>query len=128
MKKTISGSTITFAFEGLDSVIFDAAKVHTDVTAQAVMHGFSARIGDAAAIPKNEANNFTVTEAMRKEEVVALVNHYESGSAEWNIGGRAKKAAPQNATILKIAEARGCTYEQAEAYIAEKFTGELISL
>jgi hypothetical protein len=90
-----------------------------------------ARLGDNAAISRNQPDGtvITVTEAMRREAVLELANHYASGTDDWNIGGtRARKPAPQNATILKVATARGITYEQAEAYIAEKFMGELISL
>lgn len=130
MKKAISGNTITFTFDGLEPVVFDTTATSAAVRERATIHGFMARLGDNAAISRNQPDGsvITVTEAMRREAVLELANHYASGTEDWNIGGRTRKPAPQNATILKVAAARGITYEQAEAYIAEKFMGELISL
>lgn len=130
MKKVIEAGKITFTFTGEESVVFDPAKASEACRNHAVLHGFSARIGDNAAIVRKQPDGTvaTVTEAMRREAVLELVNHYESGTEDWNTRTRATRAAPQNATILKIATTRGITYEEAEAYIAEKLMGELVSL
>ena len=117
MKKAISGSIITFTFEGEASVVFDASRAHADTMSAAMMHGFSQRIGDNAAIPKSADNNWTITEAMRREAVLELVTHYESGTEAWNIPGTGRKLV-QNAVILQLATTAGISYEAMQAKLA----------
>lgn len=126
MKKSINtvANTVTFTFEGLDAIVLKMADVNPSNQAYAALHGMAARIGDAAAIPKTEANAFTVTEAMRRDAVAEMVAHYTGGSAEWNLRVSERKA-PQNATIAAIAAKMGISYQEAEAYIAEKMLAEL---
>ena len=127
MKKTIDAvaRTVTFTFDGLAPVIFGLGTVSQQNQDYATLHGFAARIGDNAAIQKSADNGFKVTEAMRREAVLELTEHYASGSTDWSPVARKPKAAPQNATILAIAAKRGCTYAEAEAWIAEKMLAEL---
>jgi len=126
MKKQISGTIVTFTFDGLDSVMFDATKVSAPNRAYAEMHGWQARIGDNAAIARKDKNGnvVTVTEAMRREAVLELVNHYQSDSTDWTVRG-GTRAAPQNPTILAIAAKLGLTYEQAEAEVQKRMLAEL---
>jgi len=119
MKKSVSGHLITFTFEGdLTPIVFDASNVNTSIREHAIMHGFMARLGDAAAIPKSETNGFTVTEAMRREAVLELAEHYQSGTDAWNLRASTTKAPKQNPAILALATALGKTYAEAEAHIA----------
>lgn len=127
MKKVIDikAMSVQFTFEdGLEPVTLRLDDVTEANKDYAMLHGMAARIGDNAAIAKSKENNFIVTEAMRKAAVVELVEHYTSGSADWSPKARAK-TAPQNATIAAIAAKRGCTYAEAEAWIAEKMLEEL---
>jgi hypothetical protein len=129
MKKTINAAakSVTFSFDGLPAVTLS---MH-DVTAQnrdyAELHGFAARIGDAAALTKSAENNFIVSEAMRREAVVELVEHYRSGTTDWNVRTSARKA-PQNPTILAIAAKLGISYTEAEAEIQRRMLAELAEL
>lgn len=129
MKKAIEGTKVIFSFkDGLAPVVFDATRAHADNRAYAEMHGWQQRIGDAAAIPREQPDGtvITVTEAMRREAILELVNHYESGAARWALReAGAPKAAKQSPVILALAAKRGCTYEEAEAYIAAQFLNEL---
>lgn len=124
MKKSIDvkTATITFTFDGLEPVVFDTTKAAESVREYAELHGFMARVGDNAAIARKDAGG-TVTEAMRREAVLELVNHYESGASEWALKGT--RAAPQNPTILAIAAKRGCSYAEAEAFLAAQFLEDL---
>ena len=117
MKRKIEAGKIVFTFEGYESIVFDSNKASLPNISYATMHGFNQRIGDSAASSK--------TEGERRDAVQQMIAHYESGSADWNIKGDGKRAAPQNATILAIANKRGCTYAEAEAWIAEKMLAEL---
>ncbi len=127
MKKQIDAvaQTVTFSFdEGLDTITLSMRKVSPAVATYAMLHGFAARVGDNAAIAKKQADGsvITVTEEMRRNAVKELVDHYESGSAEWNTG---RKAAALNPAILALAEKLGKSYAEAQAYIVAKAVAEL---
>lgn len=127
MKKIINteARTVTFTFDGdVAPVTCDASKLSKSNADYAILFGLGHRIGDNAAIPKSKENNFTVTEAMRREAVVEMCEHLESGTDEWNLKASARKA-PLDATILKIAEKQGITYEQAQLMIAERFLSDM---
>lgn len=126
MKKTYEAGTFTFTFEGdVPPVTLAMDAVSRENQERAAVHGMLQRLGDAAALSRNEANGFTVTEAMRRAAVAELAAHYASGTKDWNVRTAVGKPAPQNATILAIAAKRGCSYVEAEAYIAERMLAEL---
>ena len=119
--------TITFTFEeGVASVEFNATKAHFDLRRHAMMFGFENRIKDCAAIPRKgkDGSVINVTEAMRREAVIGMVAHLESGTDQWNVKSGPRKA-PQNTAILALAKALGKTYEEAEAHIAAMAIAEL---
>ncbi|MBV5322739.1 MAG: hypothetical protein JZU60_02755 [Ilumatobacteraceae bacterium] len=132
MKKTINAAaqSITFSFDGLESVTISMAKVSVENAAYAMLHGFAARIGDNAAIAKSAENNFTVTEAMRRAEVQKMVAFYEDASnKDWNMRVAAGvKAAPLSPVIMAIAAKRNCTYEEAQVWVNAKMMAELESM
>lgn len=125
MKVTQNGRTLTFTFDGLEPVVFDADKASATVQAQATMHGFEQRIRDNAAIARRQKDGsiITVTEEMRRNAVSEMVTHLESGTESWNM--RVARAAPQNAAILALANAMGVTYAEAEAHIAKTLVAEM---
>ncbi len=125
MKKIFGTNAITFTFDdGLASVTLDVMTVSIENRNHAMLHGFGARIGDNAAIAKSAENGWRVTEDMRRNEVLAMVAHYASGTADWNVR-TAAKAPKQSATMLAIAAKRGCTYAEAEEWFAAKMLAEL---
>ena len=126
MKKVINtlGQSVTFTFDGLDSITLAMADVTPENATYAMLHGFAARIGDNAAITKAAENNFTVTEGMRREAVLEMVTHYASGSIDWNVKQAVRKA-PFNPAIQAIADKLGKTYEEAMAWYNAKLMAEL---
>lgn len=126
MKKIINtaAESVSFTFDGEETVTLYMRQVTPANASYAMLHGFAARIGDSAALTKSEANNFTVTEAARREAVLEMVNHYTSGSVEWNTKV-AERKAPQNPTILAIASKLGISYTEAEAEIQRRMLAEL---
>jgi hypothetical protein len=125
MKKVLGTNAVTFTFDdGLASVTLDVMEVSIENRNHAMLHGFAARIGDNAAIAKSAENDWKVTEEMRRNEILALVAHYASGTTEWNVRASAK-APKQSATMLAIAAKRGCTYAEAEEWFAAKMLAEL---
>lgn len=127
MKKAIDtkARSVTFTFdEGLAPVTCDASKISPSNLDYAALFGLGHRIGDNAAIAKSKDNNYTVTEAMRREAVLEMVEHLQSGTDEWNLKASARRA-PQDATILAIAAKQGISYEEAQAKIAAAFLTDL---
>lgn len=127
MKKVIGKSTITFSFEGLESVIFDTEKVSAENRNYAALHGFAARIGDHAAITRSAENGFTVTEAMRRAAVLEMVEHFQSGTTDWNLRVAVRKPV-FNPAIQAIADKLGKSYEEALAWYNAKLLAELESM
>lgn len=127
MKVQWEGTSIKFVFEGdVPALTFDTTKAAPSMVAHATMHGWEQRLRDNAAIARKQKDGsiITVTEAMRRDAVKELADHYESGAETWNIGSRAR-ATVQNPTILAIAAKRGCTYAEAEAWLAETVLADL---
>jgi len=131
MKKTINTVTqsVTFTFDGLEPVTLSMDRVSPANVTYAALHGMAARIGDNAAIAKSAENNFTVTEAMRREAVTAMVAFYENvENNDWNMRVTGPRKAAFNPAIQAIAEKRGCTYEEAAAWFNEKLMAELAAM
>ena len=123
MKKTIDAvaCSVSFTFEGLEPLTLNTAEIKPDVATHAMLHGLSQKIGDAAAISKSEENNYTVTEAMRRDACAAMIVQLRAG--DWNAKGRA--APKQDKSILAIAAKRGCTYDEALVWFNERMMAEL---
>ncbi len=131
MKKAIDAvaGRVIFSFEGLADIRFDPTRAHTANQAYASLFGWMSRLGDAAAIPREQkladgtTRTIAITEAMRREAIQKLVDHYYSGSADWNIRGNTVRSL--NPLYLKLAEKRGCTYEEIEAEKIAEMEAEL---
>lgn len=118
MKKAIIEGKITFTFDGLEPVVFDHEKVSDKMRDAAETHGWMARLGDNAAISRKQKDGtvIDVTEAMRRDAVLELVNHYESGTEEWNL--KTAAGPRENKFIRDLATRKGITYQEAEAIVA----------
>lgn len=96
IKYTISPDNLSITFErrgGLQRT-FDLRSVHPDNLARAVAVGFAqVRIVDAAAVGRADKDGNIIPEAerleMKWERMLRLIEHYESGSPEWNLKVRA---------------------------------------
>lgn len=129
MKKTIdtTTNTITFSFgHGVAPLVFHPDLCNGAMREYAELHGFAARLGDAAAIPKQDAkgNVVMVTEVMRRDAVEALAKHYESGTKEWNLRTASVSVATAKsdaAAIAVLAELMEISVEEATAlFVAKK--------
>jgi len=128
MKKVINAvaQTVTFTFDGFDSITLAMKDVSPANATYAMLHGFSARIGDNAAYARKQPDGsvIVVTEEMRRNAVKELVDHYESGTEKWEIKGTGRAPA-QNPVIAGIATKRGITYAEAEAFLAAQFLTDM---
>ena len=127
MKKVIdlAAGTVTFKFDGeLEPVVVHGAKLSPTMKEYASLFGIGHRCGDNAAIQKSKENNYTVTEAMRREAVVEMADHMQAGGDDWDMKPSARRA-PRDPFVQQIADKHGITYEQAQAKIQEMFLSEL---
>ena len=125
MKKAIVEGKVVFTFEGgLESLTFDPSAASAANRTYAELHGWMARLGDMAAISRTQkdGSTVTVTEEMRRAEILAGIEHYQNAGAGWNMKA---KAPAQNPTILRLAEKLGITYEQAMVKLAEDAIAQL---
>ena len=122
MKKSINGAIVRFEFDdNVPTLEFDVNTMSEENMDYAIPFGMCHRLGDMAAIPRKDG--LVVTEQMRHDAIKAGMAHYaDANQKEWNMKGR---PAPQNPAIAKLAAAKGITYEEAQAYVANLATQEL---
>ena len=117
--------------DDLPSVRFDVNdEVHFDNCITAMMMGFNDRIKDRAAIPRKQKVNgvevvVNVTETMRRDKVVEVIDHLNSGTDQWNLKSSAR-APKQDPSIAALAAKLNITYDEALAKIAEIALKELM--
>jgi hypothetical protein len=130
MKKVIVGNLVNFTFdEGVAPYTMDCTKLTDEIKAQCPAFAMSHRLGDNAAITRKQKDGtvITVTEQMRRDAVAELGDFYMNGATAWDMRG-GSRAPVQNPTILAIAAKRGCSYADAETWLANQFLGEITSL
>lgn len=76
---TVAEGVITFDFEDLGTLTFHAEKASKSCRERAEMHGWAARLGDAAALGKD------ASKVEKKAEIERLIKHYESGTEDWSL-------------------------------------------
>ena len=81
---------VAFRFRGVVVGELVTASVHADNRNQAMYHGFIQRIGDGGAVERQDkATGLIRTDAemddIKKARIEALIAHYNSGTAEWNL-------------------------------------------
>lgn len=104
---------ITFNVKDAGALTLDLGKVHPDVATRAMIHGFIQRVSDKAAIARNTDTGLPVSPAEKFEAMRAMVDHFMSGTAEWNIkraeGAGRKSGGLDGIAIEAVAEATGKT-------------------
>lgn len=101
--------TVTFYRRG-GMRVFSIDKVHEDNQRRACAVGFAqVRITDAAAIGRADKDGRIIPEAERTEmkwaRMMRLVEHYESGTAEWNLRSTPRAARLKGPSMEDIREA-----------------------
>jgi hypothetical protein len=80
----IVGGEITFTVRDAGAVTLNVAKLSDRVRDRAMLHGMIQRISDAAALSRDPATGIPATPADKLASMRALVDHYETGTEEWN--------------------------------------------
>lgn len=129
MKRIIDAAqqTVTFTFSEENGVKTEPLVFHADRASEAnrdyaELHGWSARLGDTAAIVRKQKDGTTinVTEAMRRAEIARLADHYESGAEAWDIGARPSF----NPMVQELAAALGTDYTTAKIKFGEQIRAQ----
>lgn len=117
---------IQFTVLGAGEFTFDPSKAAEQHRRRAEQHGWIQRISDRAAIARDLETNLPATPAEKKARMAELAQHYESGSADWNLKGGGGGAG--SITIEAIARIKSVSYEVAEGFVEEyaekKFGGD----
>jgi hypothetical protein len=95
---TEQGGMLVFDVLGAGKLTLDLGKVHPDILTRAAIHGFKQRISDAAAIPCDPETGHPATALEKYENMARLVDHYNSGAAEWNRARATGEGKGQNAS------------------------------
>lgn len=119
------GSRVTFHVRGMEPLTLDMAKLHPDILARAAAVGMAqVRIIDAAAVGRTDADGMIIPQAdllaEKRRRMAALIEHYESGTAEWSRrreGGAGGAIA--GITLRAVAEVQGVTPEVMRVRIDE---------
>lgn len=111
------GGKIAVMVQGAGVVTLDPAKISDANKAYAMFHGLKQRMVDAAALSRDPANGAAASPADKMAAIQAIVEHLESGSAEWSRVGSG--GGGKSITIEAIAQIKGVKYDVAEEYVAE---------
>lgn len=82
--RTQDGNVIVFTVSDIGSLSLDLSKIAEANRLKAIAHGFGQRIQDAAAIGYNAQENRYATPQEKFDAMKQLVEHYNSGAAEWS--------------------------------------------
>lgn len=121
MKKAISGNLVKFTFDdNVAPYTFDTTRCSGAVRAYAIPFAFMHRLGDAAALSRvnKDGTVRTITEAMRRDVVAELGDHYLTGTDAWEM--RASGRIVRNAIWEQIAAKRGVDYDVIAAEMAQR--------
>jgi len=125
---------VIFTFDdGGEPLRFDPTRAHTANQSYATMFGWMSRLRDAGAIPREQKQpdgtikTINITDHMRRAAIQKLVDHYYSGSEDWNVRGSGRSIT-LNPLYLALAEKRGVTYEAVEAEKIAEMEAELAAL
>lgn len=87
---------LEFLVKGVSTpIVFDPDKCSAEVRARAMIHGFTQRISDGAALSRDTATGLPATPEAKHARMKALADHYMSGTTEWAL----RVAAPRPAAF-----------------------------
>lgn len=119
---------ITFKVKGAGELVLDLANVDAQVIARATIHGFIQRVSDKAAIPCDTQIGKPATPEMKLEAMRGMVEHFMSGSSEWNVkraeGARKPKDGLDPLIIAAVCEVTGKDEVAIRATIAAGATAK----
>lgn len=123
----LESGAIRFSVKGAGFVDFNLSKVSPENRDYAAIHGFIQRISDGAAMSRDPRDGSAASPADKLAAMERIVEHYESGSAEWRLQASGEGGG-RSITVEAIAKVKGLEYDaayvQVEAYAARHFEGD----
>lgn len=121
----LSDNRITFLFRGQPIGNLNVTALHPVIVQRAMQHGLVQRIGDGGAVERQDkATGHIRSDAemddIKRARIVALIEHYNSGTAEWNLTRSAGGGGVDNTGLTIEAIAR--TYKWDVATTEAKVT------
>lgn len=101
------GKSILFKVAGIGDLTLEMQKLSSEVLAYAQLHGMKQRISDAAALSTDAETGKPATAQARFDAMSALIEHYHSGTVEWNrkrAGGGAGPSADLRYLRIALSE------------------------
>lgn len=87
---------MVFTVLGAGTVTLHVERMHPDNRSRAMYHGLKQRCGDMAALERNRDTGLPASPADKLSEITRLVEHLESGSADWTL----RRAAASEGGLL----------------------------
>lgn len=113
----LESGMIRFTVRDAGTFDFNPSKAHESLRDRAEVHGWIQRISDAAAMSRDEATGKPASPADKLARMVALKEHYESGTEQWARSGGA--GTGQSIVILAVQRVMGLAeYKMAEEHMA----------
>jgi hypothetical protein len=125
-ERTAAGIAFKFRGNTLGELLFNL--LHADVRERAMIHGLIQRVGDGGAVERLDASTGTIRtddemDAIKMARMKTLINHYNSGTADWNVA-RGLPKGPDNSglTIEAISRVYGWDIPTVEAKVTKMAT------
>lgn len=113
------GDKMLFTVAGVGVIELNIPNIAPANRAKAELHGWKQRVSDAAAIPCNPDTGKPATPAEKFAAMSAIVEHYNSGSADWSIK-RAEGGRDTGAIVVQaLANLKGKSIEEMARQIGE---------
>lgn len=115
---------LVFRVKGVEEVItFDPDKCSAENRARAMIHGFTQRISDGAALSRDTTTGQPATPEAKHARMKMIADHYMSGSTEWALKVAAPRVAGFDAgfavrAIIHAGINKAATPDDVEALVA----------
>jgi len=113
---------LQFLFRDGRVIVFDPAEVHADNRARAEQHGWEQRLADSMALEFAKIADRGERSKAKRERLERLIEHYRSGSSEWNVaraaGAGGGSRFDPGLVVQALAQVRGWSVEKADARVA----------
>lgn len=109
---SIGDNTITFTVANVGTLTLDLTKISPTMRNRAEMHGWLARMVDAAALGKDKITGEPAPAAAKFEAMRVLIDHYNAGATEWSPARKEGSAREVGGLTLRaLAEVYGLAVE-----------------
>jgi hypothetical protein len=92
---------VEFAVEGFPALTVYVSRMSDENRAYATLHGVAQKVGDAAALERDPVTGRSASAKEKWEAMKEIADHLNSGSKDWNPGGRAARGSGPDALLLR---------------------------